>query len=67
MELGQQIKKLAPRATILNYTNPMATLTKTLTLVTPQPVVGLCHGVYQNFVTFGKIFGAEEKGEVEVT
>jgi alpha-galactosidase len=37
--------RLAPRAMILNYTNPMSILTLAAARSTGQPVVGLCHSV----------------------
>ncbi len=59
--LGEQLGKYAPSAMILNYTNPMATLTATLARTCPQPVVGLCHGVFENYHVLQKLFGVEEK------
>ena len=46
--LAEQVNELAPNAVILNYTNPMAQLTKTLSLCTDRPVVGLCHGIFES-------------------
>jgi alpha-galactosidase/6-phospho-beta-glucosidase family protein len=34
-------------AVVINYSNPMAQLTKTLALSTDRPVVGLCHGLFE--------------------
>ncbi len=39
------INELAPRAVILNYTNPMAILTWAMTQYVGREVIGLCHSV----------------------
>jgi len=44
-EFCRDINELAPRATIINYTNPMAILTWCLNAWSDVPVVGLCHGI----------------------
>ena len=59
--LGRQIVRFAPRAVILNYTNPMTVLTDTLIRVTGQRTVGLCHGVFANYAAFQRLFDVEEK------
>jgi alpha-galactosidase len=43
--MTRDINRLAPKATIINYTNPMAILTWVLNEVADVPVVGLCHSV----------------------
>ncbi len=48
MELGRAITRLAPRSIILNYTNPMTVLTGILAGTAEVPVVGLCHGLFEN-------------------
>jgi len=48
VSLGEDISRLAPNAVVLNYTNPMATLTAVLARVFPGPVIGLCHGLFEN-------------------
>ena len=45
MEIAEDVARLAPKATILNYTNPMAMLTWVLNATGGRPAVGLCHGV----------------------
>ena len=44
-QLGQEIEQVAPKALMLNYTNPMAIVTGALTNYTQVPTVGLCHSV----------------------
>jgi len=63
-DLGRKIAKRCPRAFVLNYTNPMAALTKTLTLVTSQPIVGLCHGVFENYRHLADVFGLERPEDI---
>ncbi len=59
--LGAQLARYAPRALVLNYTNPMAILTTALAQACPNPVVGLCHGVFENYAVLQRIFGVEER------
>jgi len=47
-ELAGAINRYAPGAMVLNYTNPMTTLTKVLCELCKGPVVGLCHGLFEN-------------------
>ncbi|HRU05736.1 MAG TPA: hypothetical protein P5137_08170 [Candidatus Brocadiia bacterium] len=66
MHLASQIRRYAPKAAILNYTNPMTTLTKTLCLCTDQPVVGLCHGLFECYRTLMAIFDLKSEDEIKV-
>lgn len=45
LEIVRDVERLAPQATILNYTNPMSILTLAALQTTSVPVVGLCHSV----------------------
>jgi galacturan 1,4-alpha-galacturonidase len=56
IDIALKAREYCPNAFILNYTNPMATLTKTLTTFTDQPVVGLCHGMFENLRQLQRIF-----------
>jgi alpha-galactosidase len=60
-EAARKIEKLAPGAIILNYTNPMATLTGTFYEVSNLRTVGLCHGIFSTFRLLEKIFGVKEE------
>jgi len=66
VHLAKQFQKYCPRAAILNYTNPMGTLTRTLSLCTDQPVVGLCHGLYEVYQTLTEIFRLKDESEIRV-
>ena len=39
------VERLCPRAVVINYTNPMSSLTLLAQRATPLQVVGLCHSV----------------------
>ena len=45
LDIVADTQKLAPQATILNYTNPMSILTLAAVRLVDLPVVGLCHSV----------------------
>ncbi|MFH0964982.1 MAG: hypothetical protein V2A58_13360 [Planctomycetota bacterium] len=62
--LAREISRCCPRAAVLNYTNPMGTLTKTLALLTKQPVVGLCHGLFECYHHLMKIFKLDREEEI---
>jgi alpha-galactosidase/6-phospho-beta-glucosidase family protein len=47
-DMADAINRYAPGAVVLNYTNPMVTLTKVLAELCEGPVVGLCHGLFEN-------------------
>ncbi|MCF7837897.1 MAG: hypothetical protein K9N49_04635, partial [Candidatus Marinimicrobia bacterium] len=65
--IAAQCVKYCPQAFILNYTNPMATLTQTLAQCTPQPVVGLCHGLFENYRHLMRIFKCEREDDIRAT
>ena len=60
VHLAAQIEKYAPRAVVLNYTNPLACLTGTLHRVSGLRAVGLCHGVFGNYRVLQKLFDCAE-------
>jgi galacturan 1,4-alpha-galacturonidase len=60
--MAHKIKKLAPQAAVLNYTNPMASLTGVFTQVTPAlKTIGLCHGIFGTSKALETIFDVDEK------
>ena len=64
---AKQIKQLAPNAYVLNYTNPLAALTKVLANeLGPDRVVGLCHGLFECYGIFMKLFGLDKEEQVKV-
>lgn len=62
---AKKINKLAPDAWVLNYTNPMSSLTKTLCDLLDQPVVGLCHGLYEVYRVLQQVFELESEDEIK--
>ena len=62
--LAEQISRYCPNAFVLNYTNPMTTLTKTLAVLLNQPVVGLCHGLFENYQQLCKVFNLKSEDEL---
>lgn len=61
LHLAQQIERYAPRAVVLNYTNPLATLTGVLARSSSLRVVGLCHGVFSNYHLLQTLFDVSEQ------
>lgn len=66
VKMAEKIEKLSPKAFILNYTNPMYSLTSTLNRVSNLKTVGLCHGVFSSYKMLQNIFGVEEK-DINIT
>ncbi len=48
VEVLRDTERLAPKAYVLNYTNPMSIMTHAAQTATSLPVVGLCHSVQGN-------------------
>lgn len=61
VKLAHQIEKFSPRAVVLNYTNPISILTRTLCYYTNLRVVGLCHGLFGTYRRLEAVFGVKEK------
>jgi alpha-galactosidase len=45
LDIVADVERVAPRAVVLNYTNPMSILTLAASRATGLPVIGLCHSV----------------------
>lgn len=45
LDFAKEMEEVCPNALLLNYTNPMATLTGAMLRYTPVQTVGLCHSV----------------------
>jgi len=60
INLGIAINKLAPNAVVLNYTNPMSTLTDVLARVCDSPVVGLCHGPVSSMAYLKRVYANKD-------
>jgi alpha-galactosidase len=64
--LAETIGRYAPGAVVLNYTNPMTTLTKVLCDLYPGPAVGLCHGLFENLAFLKELYGLAGEDELSV-
>ena len=59
--VAQDIESLAPRALLLNYTNPMAMLTSSVYRDSSVRVVGLCHSVQYTVQQIAGYIGWDEQ------
>ncbi len=66
VHIGETIRRLAPKAVVLNYTNPMCTLTDVLCRMLDNPVVGLCHGLFENIEFLKKRYGLEDETGISI-
>lgn len=66
VELAEAFNRFAPDAMILNYTNPMTTLTDLLCRLCKAPVVGLCHGVFEVLDIIQSYYKLESEDEIAV-
>ena len=64
--LGEAINQYAPGAMVLNYTNPMTVMTAELCQLCDGPVVGLCHGLFENLAFLKDYYKAESEEEFSV-
>jgi alpha-galactosidase len=58
LEIARDVERLAPRAILLNYTNPMAMLCRAMQRETKVKVTGLCHSVQGTAMMLAKWIGA---------
>ena len=64
---ARQIKQLAPNAYVLNYTNPLAALTKVLAdELGHSRVIGLCHGLFETYAMLRDVFGVQHERDIKV-
>lgn len=64
--MADKIARLSNDAVVLNYTNPMACLTKAFAARTRLRAVGLCHGLYENYEVLQDIFGLKSEQDLTV-
>jgi len=62
--LANDINRYAPGAMVLNYTNPMATLTDVLARICKGPVVGLCHGLFENLRFIKEYYKLKDESQI---
>lgn len=58
-EIVHTMEQVAPRAVLLNYTNPMAMICGALSRVSKIPVIGLCHSVQGTAEMLARWIGAD--------
>jgi alpha-galactosidase len=61
MEIVRDIEKYCPRAIVLNYTNPMAMICRTIQELSPVVTTGLCHSVQHTAEMLGSWIGAPQE------
>lgn len=54
--LARDFNRYCPKAPVLNYTNPMTALTTILARLCKAPVVGLCHGLFENIEAVARLY-----------
>ena len=64
--LAQDINRLCPDAMVLNYTNPMTALTDVLSRICTGPVIGLCHGQFEDLEILQRWYHLADEREVSV-
>ncbi|HEX7008417.1 MAG TPA: hypothetical protein VF184_00450 [Phycisphaeraceae bacterium] len=65
-DMAKAINRYAPGAMVLNYTNPMATLTDVLARLCQGPVVGLCHGLFENIDFLQRYYRLKSEHELSL-
>jgi alpha-galactosidase len=65
-EMAENIEKLAPNAVVLNYTNPMATLTNVFYKKSSLRTVGLCHGLFELYALLQNLLGIDREDRIKV-
>jgi len=66
VDLANKINKYCPEAFILNYTNPMIFLTDILQQLCKCPVIGLCHGLFENIEALKEIYKFKDESEIHL-
>jgi len=63
--LARSMERYAPGAVVLNYTNPLAALTRTFYAVSRLRTVGLCHGLFETYDALMNVFGLDGEEEIK--
>jgi alpha-galactosidase len=61
MEIIRDVEKYCPQAIVLNYTNPMAMICRTIQQLSPVVTTGLCHSVQHTAEMLGNWIGAPKE------
>lgn len=65
-DLAEAMNRHAPGAMVLNYSNPMTPLTRILCRLCDGPVVGLCHGLFENLTFLKRFYHLDSEDDVSV-
>ncbi|MHB1484910.1 MAG: family 4 glycosyl hydrolase [Saccharofermentanales bacterium] len=65
-EFATDFEEIAPKALIVNYSNPMAILTSVLQQCCSNPVIGLCHSYFEIKDIIQHIFGLPDWSKIEL-
>lgn len=65
-QLARDFNRYAPGAMVLNYSNPMTTLTDVLARLCVGPVVGLCHGLFENLTAIKDMYKLDSEDQISV-
>ena len=60
LKLARNMERHCPGAWLLNYTNPMTTLSRAVTRETSVPTIGLCHELYGTLGTVQRCLGLRD-------
>ncbi len=66
VSIARDINRYARGAMVLNYSNPMAGLTKILVKICESPVVGLCHGLFANLTFIKDYYKLSDESEISI-
>ncbi len=66
VDLAKAMNQYAPGAMVLNYTNPMTCLTDVLARLCKGPVVGLCHGLFENLEFIKRYYKLADENEIAI-
>lgn len=66
VELAKKINKYCPGAFILNYSNPMICLTDILQQLCRGPVIGLCHGLFENVKVLKNTYKTDDASQIHL-
>ena len=61
LQVARNVEQVAPKAWLLNFTNPMSRVCLTLNRYTSLKVVGLCHQIGAGYQIVGRTLGLMEK------
>jgi alpha-galactosidase len=57
LEICRDMERLCPKATLIDYTNPMTTLCRACRRETSIQVIGLCHGIFGSMDFMAELIG----------